>query len=167
MLGTSRWEWSLLHACCSSVLCPLDPKLTKAVFFREALSWVKDRDFQNIIFETDSQLLAQAFLSNDPDIFLFNVVVSACKSLLNQIPNNSVYFAHRLANSVAHCLTTSVSFSIWSIEVWSYPSYFYSSFLKVLPLKNKKCNFWEITIRGTRIGRPTIEGAGESTTVVL
>ncbi|XP_037493289.1 uncharacterized protein LOC119370066 [Jatropha curcas] len=91
---------TVVNACQLALHGGHDPRVAEALSFREALSWVKGKDFHHVIFETDSVVLFQAMNKRQGDSSYFSQVVSDCKVLLNEVDACSVSFARRSANSI-------------------------------------------------------------------
>lgn len=94
--------------------------------FREALSWLHERRFSMVLFETDSQLLEN--VCNRVLKFLvqtsyLGLVVQDCKILLEACPLSSVRFMRRSANLVAHKLARVARCSLISESGPSTPSF--------------------------------------------
>ncbi|XP_060964189.1 uncharacterized protein LOC133033466 [Cannabis sativa] len=80
------------------------PELAEAMGVREALSWIKQRDWQEAVVETDCLSVVQAIRSDLPLLSYFGSIVSDCKMFLEQLRGVSVIFIRRSANRVAHAL---------------------------------------------------------------
>lgn len=87
--------------CCLGVVAA---DLAEAIAFKEALSWIKSKDWNNIVLETDCFKVIQALRSSLVTSSPFGLVISDCKQLLSTIANAAFCFVKRSANSVAHCL---------------------------------------------------------------
>jgi hypothetical protein len=59
---------------------------------------------QNVIFETDAQIIAGATNSKHVGVCLFSTIILNIKNLLHLNPNFEVKFVKRQANSVVHKL---------------------------------------------------------------
>ncbi|KDP37578.1 hypothetical protein JCGZ_08269 [Jatropha curcas] len=91
-----------------SVLGAHDPHTADAILFREALSWVKGKGMDRVLFETNSQMLVQALQRPLNDGTYFGSIVADCKLLIEELSHCSFCFMKRSANRVAHLLTTNV-----------------------------------------------------------
>jgi len=66
--------------------------------------------FDNVDFETDSKVTADAFLSSMNDLSESGCIISSCRSLFsNLFSNSSVEFVRRQDNAVAHALAIEVT----------------------------------------------------------
>ncbi|XP_074327738.1 uncharacterized protein LOC141665650 [Apium graveolens] len=77
------------------------PREAEALSLKEALSWLKDKDFRRCIFETDSQVLAKAYNSVTGRSY-FATIVRDCMDLFHHYDEVDVCFTRRSANSAAH-----------------------------------------------------------------
>ncbi|XP_073015730.1 uncharacterized protein [Primulina eburnea] len=76
----------------------------EAMGLREALSWIREMKFNQVIFEMDAQIIVKAVNSTKVDESEFGAIIEDCRSILKQEPSFSVIFISRLANGVAHAL---------------------------------------------------------------
>lgn len=58
-----------------------DPFLAEALSMREALSWLKERNYSNVCFESDSLLLIAAIRSTSLDSSHAGSIIIDCKIL--------------------------------------------------------------------------------------
>jgi hypothetical protein len=85
--------------------CFLPVEVGEALGLHLALQWLIDMQFDNVDFETDFKLTADAFLSDRNDTSEFGCIISSCRSLFSAFFSNSrVEFVRRQANGVAHAL---------------------------------------------------------------
>jgi ribonuclease HI len=70
----------------------------------EAMRTTCQMNMQNVIFETDAQIVAGATNSNHVGVSLFSTIILNLKNLLHLNPNFEVKFVKHQANSVAHKL---------------------------------------------------------------
>ncbi|KAM6550952.1 hypothetical protein CsatB_000760 [Cannabis sativa] len=77
-------------------------EVVEALGIKEALSWLKDKEWNKVDIETDSMVTVQAIFSNQIMSSTFGLIVSDCKSLLSVLNNVSICFIRRSANRVAH-----------------------------------------------------------------
>lgn len=95
---------TLLEAisCCKSG--SLNPELAEAVGIREALSWVKSKDWSSAIIESDCLGAIQAIRCSSINLSYFGRVVDKCKKLLSDLEacNVTLKFVRRSANRVTH-----------------------------------------------------------------
>ncbi|XP_060968285.1 uncharacterized protein LOC133035872 [Cannabis sativa] len=77
-------------------------KVVEALGIKEALSWLKDKELNQVEIETNSMVTVQAIFSNQHMTFAFGLIVNDCKSLLSFLNNVNVRFIRRSANRVTH-----------------------------------------------------------------
>ncbi|XP_062107623.1 uncharacterized protein LOC133818639 [Humulus lupulus] len=82
----------------------VSPELAEVMGIREALSWIKRKNWRNIVVETDSLLVVQALRSNLELDSYFGCLIQECKILLRDSISVSVVFVKRTANGTAHAL---------------------------------------------------------------
>nr|GMC71350.1 LINE-1 reverse transcriptase isogeny [Ipomoea batatas] len=81
----------------------------KALAIREALSWLKGRDYDNVIVETDAQQIIHHLYSHNSSpygLLLHDITV-----LLSFFANIRLCFVRRSANTVAHLLARNAALS--------------------------------------------------------
>ncbi|XP_074351999.1 uncharacterized protein LOC141691158 [Apium graveolens] len=78
--------------------------LAEALAFKEVLSWVKTKQWNKVIIETDCIKVVQALRSSVSLVSTFGLFISDCKQLLHDIADAEFCFIKRSANRVAHCL---------------------------------------------------------------
>ncbi|XP_062076048.1 uncharacterized protein LOC133780194 [Humulus lupulus] len=86
------------------------PELGEALGVREALSWLKGRNWMQAVIETDSVLVVQALRSNITMDSYFGCVIEDCKVLWKDLSYVSILFVKRSANGAAHALAKESSF---------------------------------------------------------
>ncbi|XP_024634754.1 uncharacterized protein [Medicago truncatula] len=95
---------TVLHPC----FLPVD--VGEALGLYLALQWLSDMQFDNVDFETNSKLTADAFLSDKNNTCEFGCIITYCRSLFNSLFSNSmVEFVRRQANGVAYALARDVT----------------------------------------------------------
>ncbi|XP_060962217.1 uncharacterized protein LOC115711062 [Cannabis sativa] len=107
----------------------------EAFGIKEALSWIKDKDWSNVVVETDSLVSVQALSSLVFMPSVFCLLISDCKRLLNCLCDVSVTFVSRSANKTAHCLARGSCY--WSdciFNVINIPSAVHSSIMADLAI---------------------------------
>lgn len=105
LAGVARnYSGQVLEARTSCRTGDVTPEMAEALGVREVLSWIKGKEWQKVIVETDSLTVVQCLRSNLPMLSYFGSVISECKDLLKELPNVAVFFIRRSANSVAHYL---------------------------------------------------------------
>ena len=90
----------------------------EALGLREALSWIKNLGFNQVIFELDSLQIVHALQKRVADVSEFGVLIKDCLSLLQGATYFSVAFTKRQNNVVAHILARNViihaGFKVWN-----------------------------------------------------
>jgi len=85
--------------------CTVEVDVGEALGLHSAVQWLSDMQLDNVDFETDSKLTADAFLATRNDLSEFGCIISSCRSLFHNLYSNSmVEFVRRQANAVAHAL---------------------------------------------------------------
>ncbi|XP_060963958.1 uncharacterized protein LOC115723947 [Cannabis sativa] len=80
----------------------VSPELVEVMGIREALSWLKNHSFSQVIVETDSLVCAEAIRSAEVFASSFGSVVEDCKKIIESLSNVSLLFVKRSANCAAH-----------------------------------------------------------------
>ncbi|KAM6561917.1 hypothetical protein CsatB_021915 [Cannabis sativa] len=80
------------------------PELAEAIGVREALSWIKDKRWQQVVLETDCLVVVQAIRNPTHMISLFGDVIKECQNLLVNLRGVTISFVKRSANLVAHTI---------------------------------------------------------------
>ncbi|KAM6563055.1 hypothetical protein CsatB_023053 [Cannabis sativa] len=81
--GVIRDETSALveaFSCCRSGV--LYPEMVETLGVKEALSWIKAKDWKEVVTETNSLIVVQALRSSLPMVSYFGSVISDCKMML-------------------------------------------------------------------------------------
>ena len=85
--------------------CTVSVDVGEALGLHSAVQWLSDMQLNNVDFETDSKLTADAFLSTRNDLSEFGCIISSRRSLFStSFSNSRVEFVRRQANVVAHAL---------------------------------------------------------------
>lgn len=79
-------------------------KLVEVIAFKEASSWIKSKQWHNVLLETDCMKVVQSLRNSLSLASPFGLVIADCKQLMQEIINVAFYFVKRSANRVAHCL---------------------------------------------------------------
>lgn len=100
----------------------INPELAEAIGIMEALSWVKSKDWQRVVIETDCLVVTQAIRSSSINLSYLGRVIDECKGLLSELGNRKVLlnFVKRSANKVAHFIArhnSSLADRIWRGEM--------------------------------------------------
>lgn len=85
-----------------------DPSFAEAISVREALSWLKNLDYPNIIMESDALVVVDALNNSEPDSSCFGIVDDDCKILAMDFSSCHFGFCYRSANRAARALTRKV-----------------------------------------------------------
>ncbi|XP_060960654.1 uncharacterized protein LOC133031222 [Cannabis sativa] len=95
----------------------------EAIGIKEALSWIKNKKWQNVQVETDSMVTVQGIRSNQKMNSTFGLVVQDCQFLLSSLNNVNLFFIRRSANRVAHVIARHSRFfpgcSIFEHNAWA------------------------------------------------
>lgn len=94
------------------------PKCAEAMCIREVSSWIKRRQLQRVVVETDCLVSVQAIRDSATMSSYFGVIVQECGNLLMEVKDKGVIlkFVKRFANSLAHAFVNygnSVGNRIW------------------------------------------------------
>lgn len=82
----------------------ISAELAEAIGCKEALSWIKSKQWGKTYLETDCSKVVQAIHSSVNIASPLGLIVSDCKQLMLQIADAEICFVKRSANKVAHCL---------------------------------------------------------------
>uniref|UniRef100_A0A803QIZ4 Reverse transcriptase domain-containing protein n=1 Tax=Cannabis sativa TaxID=3483 RepID=A0A803QIZ4_CANSA len=112
----------------------LDASTVEALSIKEALSWIKSKNWQNVEIESDSMISVQGIRGNQVINSLSGLILHDCQILLSSLPSVSLRFIRRSANRVAHVVARYSRFlsgrSIFEYNVWSdCESLLYSKYL--------------------------------------
>ncbi|XP_062103848.1 uncharacterized protein LOC133814961 [Humulus lupulus] len=78
------------------------PLEAEALGLKEALSWIKRKEWRPVVLETDCLNVVHAVRSEVDMVSTFGLIIRDCKSLLNDLCNVDLFFVKRSANKVAH-----------------------------------------------------------------
>ncbi|XP_019155928.1 PREDICTED: uncharacterized protein LOC109152735 [Ipomoea nil] len=106
------------------ITCPYDTLLAEAMAIREALSWLHDHNYHNIVILTDCAVLVDSFRDINSYRSYLGIVLDSCLRLFNSFPVHSIQFVRRGTNLVAHALAKHVR-AVHERSVWteSLPSF--------------------------------------------
>ncbi|XP_073300593.1 uncharacterized protein [Primulina huaijiensis] len=76
----------------------------EAIGLLEALSWIRNMDYSNVMFEVDAQTLHLAMRGNVNDNMEFGGIMESCRDIVASKPGFSVHFVRKQANEIAHML---------------------------------------------------------------
>ncbi|EEF30615.1 uncharacterized protein LOC8267924 [Ricinus communis] len=80
------------------------PEIAEGLAIQEALSWARDRQLLNVVFELDCLHIVEALLRKGTDRSSLGLIIKDCKLLSSSISNCSFAFVKRSRNEVAHKL---------------------------------------------------------------
>ncbi|KAL6578159.1 hypothetical protein OROMI_010487 [Orobanche minor] len=95
----------------------LDPKITEALAFRAALSWLKNLQISQVYIELDSLIVVQAFHSKIKYSSYLGSIMSDCVSIVKDLGSYLVYFVKRPANVATHVLARKAN-SMFDRKEW-------------------------------------------------
>ncbi|XP_073126761.1 uncharacterized protein [Henckelia pumila] len=90
-----------VHGCFPGVF---DPRTAEALSIREALSWLKDLSYSDIMVESDALTLIEALKKRSPDDSYVGLIIEDCRFLALELNSCSFVFVRRSANQAAHTL---------------------------------------------------------------
>lgn len=79
--------------------------LAEAIAFKEAIIWIKPKDWQKVIVEIDRIKVVQSLRSSVASTSPFGLVISDCKQFMHEIVPAAFCFIKRSVNRVAHFLS--------------------------------------------------------------
>lgn len=87
----------------------VDPGIAEAIGVREALSWIKRKEWAKGEIESNCLIVVQAIQSSVEMISYFGSIISDCRVLLRELKHVVLRFVKRSANRVAHNLARASS----------------------------------------------------------
>lgn len=98
----------------------VQPELAEAIGIREALSWVKAKQWPAVVLETDCLTLVQALRCSTVRLS-YRRIIEECLVLFSQLKEHSVTlnFVKRSANKMAHFIarhSSSIAERVWRSE---------------------------------------------------
>ncbi|XP_074348990.1 uncharacterized protein LOC141688433 [Apium graveolens] len=78
------------------------PALAEVIDIKEALSWMKEEQWNKVVVESDCLVAVQAIRSQVPMRSPFGKVVEDCKKLFKESQTISLFFVRQSANEAAH-----------------------------------------------------------------
>ncbi|CAN1800986.1 Putative ribonuclease H protein At1g65750 [Linum perenne] len=97
-----------------------EPREGEALALLDAMVWIEEEGYQQVIFEVDSEIVAGAVNGRDEDLSEFGGIIERCRSFLHVRRDCSVVVVRRDRNKAAHELARQ-SFSLVSPSVWHTP----------------------------------------------
>lgn len=82
----------------------VQPANAEIMTIKEALSWMKQRNWKDATIETDSLLAIQALSSSLQMSSSFGLLVNDCREFLNTFINVCICYVPRSANGTTQCL---------------------------------------------------------------
>lgn len=70
----------------------------------EALGWIKEKCWGQVLFESDCLVAIQAIRTSFPLFSYFGQIITDCQNLLGSMSNIATCFVYRSANRMAHCV---------------------------------------------------------------
>ncbi|XP_073026701.1 uncharacterized protein [Primulina eburnea] len=115
---------------------PGNPMVKECEFLAllNAITWIKEMNMTNVIFELDAKTIVDVIKSSDHDTMEFGFLVHQCKHLINQGTSFSVQFAYRQANALADTLAKAAHF-------YASPSIYFESPSCLIEHLDDYCNF--------------------------
>lgn len=98
----------------------------EAIGLAEAMLWVYEAGYTNVVFESDAKVVVDAVKSNEEDRTEFGSIIGQCQSLLRQQTAFSVGYVKRQVNEVAHVLARRSHFSSCRVVSFAIPSFLVS-----------------------------------------
>ncbi|XP_060962076.1 uncharacterized protein LOC133032219 [Cannabis sativa] len=99
-----------------------DAEVVEAMGVKEALSWIKSKNWSDVEIETDSMLTVQGIRSNYTLNSIFGLIIHDCQLLFSSLNNVRICFIRRSANRVAHVVARHSRFlsgrSIFEHNAW-------------------------------------------------
>uniref|UniRef100_A0A803QJD1 Reverse transcriptase domain-containing protein n=1 Tax=Cannabis sativa TaxID=3483 RepID=A0A803QJD1_CANSA len=95
---------ALIEAISGSRPGVVKPEVAEIIGIKEALSWIKRKQWIDVALETGSLIAVQALKSSIAMPFQFGLLVRDCQDLVFSLNNISVIFVKQSANKVAHCV---------------------------------------------------------------
>lgn len=77
---------------------------------REAFSWLKELNYNNICLESDCQIVIEAIPRYKQDFSYTGPIVEQCYNLLSSFQFSLCHFIPRPVNQIAHALARSTGF---------------------------------------------------------
>ncbi|XP_060959373.1 uncharacterized protein LOC133030597 [Cannabis sativa] len=94
----------LIEAVSGSRFGAVHPGVAEVIGVKEALSWIKRKQWSNVVVETDALVVVQAIKGSVNMPSQFGMLVRDCRDLMATLNNVSLCFVKRSANKAAHCV---------------------------------------------------------------
>ncbi|KAM6559477.1 hypothetical protein CsatA_028716 [Cannabis sativa] len=99
-----------------------DAEVVEAMGVKEALSWIKSKNWFDVEIETDSMLTVHGIRSNQSLNSIFGLIIHDCQVLFSSLNNVKLCFIRRSANRVVHVVARHSCFlsgrSIFEYNAW-------------------------------------------------
>uniref|UniRef100_A0A803P6E4 RNase H type-1 domain-containing protein n=1 Tax=Cannabis sativa TaxID=3483 RepID=A0A803P6E4_CANSA len=82
----------------------VEPVMAEAIGLKEVLNWLKTTDFQQVVVESDCQVLVNAIQNKVTMYSPFGLIVDDCVSLMNDLRSVSLNFVKQSENKAANFL---------------------------------------------------------------
>ncbi|KHN15358.1 hypothetical protein glysoja_041375 [Glycine soja] len=69
------------------------PSEVKAWGLYQAIAWIHDLGYHNVIFEVDSKMVTNSFNNKVDALFEFHVILSNCRDKIQNITNSRIRFS--------------------------------------------------------------------------
>ncbi|XP_062088677.1 uncharacterized protein LOC133795237 [Humulus lupulus] len=97
-------EEEVIEAIVGSKVERVKPVEAEALGVKEALSWIKQKNWQAVIIETDCLNVVQVIRTTTGMVSSFGLVISDCKVFLGSLCSVEVFFVKQSANKITHYL---------------------------------------------------------------
>ncbi|XP_073132182.1 uncharacterized protein [Henckelia pumila] len=88
----------VINAICGCITGDFNPTTAEAMGVHEALNWLKELKFSNVIVESDALLVVNAFQFEALDVFCLGLILEDCRLLASELLSCSFVFVRRSAN---------------------------------------------------------------------
>lgn len=121
VFAARNYKGELLEARSSCKEGSTTPVCAETMGIREALSWIKERQLQKVIVETDCLEAVQAIRGSATMVSYLGTIIQECRNLLVGMKDKGIdlKFVKRSANNLAHTLVScsySVADRIWKAD---------------------------------------------------
>ncbi|KAM6569605.1 hypothetical protein CsatB_017590 [Cannabis sativa] len=94
----------LIEAVSGSRFGAVHPGVAEVIGVKEALSWIKRKQWSNVVVETNALVVVQAIKGSVNMPSQFGMLVRDCRDLMATLNNVSLCFVKQSANKAAHCV---------------------------------------------------------------
>uniref|UniRef100_A0A803NRY9 RNase H type-1 domain-containing protein n=1 Tax=Cannabis sativa TaxID=3483 RepID=A0A803NRY9_CANSA len=117
---TRGYDGRIIEAVSSRSVGNVSPEIAEAYGIKEALSWIKGKDWHRVLIETDCLVALQGIDNNTQLPSAFGSIVWDCKQLILELGNISLKFVKCSANKAAHYLARSACYN--PVRIFSHNS---------------------------------------------